>query len=378
MKRNFLQVLILFVFCTALYGDDYRLYLNRADALIRLRSEWDSGKYDSLEICCDGSHIRIPDLPDLGYRSISVDQICNTPLSAVDLAPLQKFHLDSFAFSRGKVKNLRLLPADRLRTISGNYWGELDAEELNGRNFPELETLNINILHGKELDLRGIPNLNRLVICNAPELERILLSPDAPVSSLQLSAPRLREFPVFRHESLKSLTFDAGRGFAYETAAPRKLSRPRPGGIWNFERLACLRFPNLETLRLSGIGGKTLRLPEAPRLKKLSLSNLELENLDGLKSISIRELELRRLPRLSDFSALTGSSIQELTLDNLPATRWGLPDGLPPQATVYCTPEFLETPMVIWTFYITGLILTGGWVAVYQFFIRKRKREEER
>ena len=113
-------------------------------------------------------------------------------------------------------------------------------------------------------------------------------------------------------------------------------------------------------------------------MKKLSLSNLELENLDGLESISIRELELRRLPRLSDFSALTGSSIQELTLDNLPATRWGLPDGLPPQATVYCTPEFLETPMVIWTFYITGLILTGGWVAVYQFFIRKRKRKEER
>lgn len=32
MKRNFLQVLILFVFCTALYGDDYRLYLNRAES----------------------------------------------------------------------------------------------------------------------------------------------------------------------------------------------------------------------------------------------------------------------------------------------------------------------------------------------------------
>lgn len=52
MKRNFLQVLILFVFCTALYGDDYRLYLNRTDALIRLR-EWHSS---SVRFCMHHGH----------------------------------------------------------------------------------------------------------------------------------------------------------------------------------------------------------------------------------------------------------------------------------------------------------------------------------
>ena len=347
------------------------LLLSEPDPAAELLRKWDPARYGKLTIFPVDDCREIPELPELDLRHIELNTLhCrNLDDQAIDLAPLMKFHLNTFEF-RGNVTNFQLLPTDRLTEINGTPGGVIDTSGLNGRSFPVLETLIIAQLHGRTLDLRGAPKLRKLVIFQAEQLEEIQLAPDVTLEHLDLNTPQLAGLPEFPPETLQTFFF------ASNSILPREGNPQTTENKWRFEDFKHLRFPNVVHARFAGIGGRELILPEMPNLKFLELGELEIETLDALKDSRIFSLTLWDLPALADFHALAELPLLEVKLYNIPAASWGIPEGVPRnngRCKVICEPGWQDNPVIAWMIYgaIAGVL--GCWVVVYQRFIRDGK-----
>lgn len=391
MNTNFFRAIIRLLSCllfvSAVFGllsaqkssdskQTFSLRLDQPDSVAMFQAlPHDPPQYTELEINCYNGKMTIPNLSKYHFQRIVVDQFNNSPDSIVDLSPLASQKPVFFAFSRGIYKNFPSISTDLLVSVSGMYEGEINASEWTTRSFPNLESLSLGILHGKLLDLTGMPQLKKLCIQAAPELQEIKMAPGIKLHSFAISAPNLTKLPAFDSSELTFLALDfSGVGLNY-MQEPSAYLPASVSPTWSLEHIAGLETPKLKRLMLCGLSGEHLLLPKGlPALDELSLEHLNIRSLNGMDGISIKKISLGYLDQLRNFDALPSiQNLESIVFTEVPAVSCFLPDRIPAGCYVSRSPEPLENPKIVWMIYLLGLTLLSLYTVGFQLLTKRKK-----
>ena len=295
----------------------------------------------------------IPPLPksNITHIRLSCDPQTAKPLS---LLPLSEFSLTSLTSSVDiPLQDLDGIDRSKLESLST---GIINAREFSIA-FPELRTLDIWNLQGKELDLSKVPKLQKLSIYKCQADLNLILPPDTQLHTLRIDAGAFDVLKKINTAKLQHLGL-----------LPKKTPQ-------DVSELSRMDFPRLETLLLN-LGDRQLKLPRLPNLRHLTIysaGEIDLQHLQK-QLPRLHTLVLDKVSKVRNWEVLPELPLNYLHIGAVENIKYSLPADPPRGCCVSGLPVFIENPYKMWGVWAICTLLLAIWTYIYR--LRKRKERK--
>ena len=241
------------------------------------------------------------------------------------LTILAKYKLTSLTLNGGNFTHWHTLKQPELKVLKADSV-DVDAAELAQAELPKLQELVIYCIKGRVLDLRRMPDLERLTFHNCDPGLQILLDKKC---------------------KLKYLTLPKGTSHIPAQLDLSQLEFLCTREPWD---VRSVRMPKLKKFILTSFEDNVVELPPLPELHELCVLYGGKISLAMVKKQcpKLRSLGVQNVRGVGDWEALPQIALERLWVCDVPGVKYQLPVAAPEGCRVEGLPSFIENPYKMW------------------------------